>query len=130
MIPYPMGICSVNHSNKKAIICPHRFLENNTVFQDIAVSAFGSVNNVLLFSEVKLTDIGSFDFVLVKHKPLSSKIEDFCIIEFQSDSTTGTGKLVEAMKDFMNGQNITEKHYPFGLNTYNTIKLSLYSNAS
>jgi len=123
-IPYPMGVCSVNHSYNKPIICPHRFLENNLVFNEIAKNAFGSVNNVLLFSEVKLNNIGSFDFVLVKHKPISSIIADFCIVEFQSDSTTGTGKLVDALKDFMTGVDVLENKYAFGLNTYNTIKLS------
>lgn len=123
-IPYPMGVCSVNHSNTKPIICPHRFLENNTVFAEIAQNSFGTIDNVLLFSEVRFTNVGSFDFVLVKHKPISSKIEDFCIVEFQSDSTTGTGKLVDSLKDFMNGVNILEKKYAFGINTYNTIKLS------
>ena len=123
-IPYPMGVCSVNHSHNKPIICPHRFLENSLVFRDVAKNAFGSVNNVLLFSEVKLSNVGSFDFVLVKHKPISSKIENFCIVEFQSDSTTGTGKLVDVLKDFMNGENVSNNKYAFGLNTYNTIKLS------
>lgn len=124
IIPYPMGVCSVNHGNHKPIICPHRFLEDNLVFHDVAQNAFGSVNDVLLFSEVKLNNVGSFDFVLVKHKPISSKIDDFCIVEFQSDSTTGTGKLVDALKDFVSGDNVLEKSYAFGLNTYNTIKLS------
>lgn len=124
LLTYPMGVCSVIHSNQKAIICPHRFLENNKVFHDVAMNAFGSINNVLLYSEVKLNNVGSFDFVLIKHKPISSKIDDFCIVEFQSDSTTGTGKLVDALKDFINGKNVLENKYAFGLNTYNTIKLS------
>jgi hypothetical protein len=123
-IPYPMGVCSVNHSNTKPIICPHRFLENKLVFHDVAKNAFGSANNVLLFSEVKLNNVGSFDFVLVKHKPISSSIDDFCIVEFQSDSTTGTGKLVNALEDFMKNIDELEHKYAFGLNTYNTIKLS------
>lgn len=123
-INYPMGVCSVNHSRTKPIICPHRFLENNLVFKNACDSAFGTMNNVLLFSEVKLSNVGSFDFVLVKHKPISNKVEDFCIVEFQSDSTTGTGKLVQALKDFMSGVDVSQKRYQFGLNTYNTIKLS------
>jgi len=91
------------------------------------MQAFGDSNNVLLFSEIRIKNVGSFDFVLVKHKPLSSDIEDFCVVEFQSDSTTGTGELVEALKDFMKNNknpNAQEKHYAFGMNTYNTIKLS------
>jgi len=123
-IKYPMGVCSVNHSKTKPIICPHRFLENNIVFQDASKAVFGTTNNVLLFSEVNLSNVGSFDFVLVKHKPISSKIDDFCIVEFQSDSTTGTGELVRALKDFMKGIDVLENKYKFGMNTYNTIKLS------
>jgi hypothetical protein len=123
-INYPMGVCSVNHSKTKPIICPHRFLEKNIVFKNAAKEAFGTTNNVLLFSEVHLSNVGSFDFVLVKHKPISNKIDDFCIVEFQSDSTTGTGELVRALKDFMGGVDILENKYKFGMNTYNTIKLS------
>lgn len=123
-IKYPMGVCSVNHSGTKPIICPHRFLEDNLVFKNTCNAAFGSTNNVLLFSEVKLNNVGSFDFVLVKHKPISNKVDDFCIVEFQSDSTTGTGKLVQALKDFMKEKDVLQNRYPFGMNTYNTIKLS------
>ncbi len=124
LVPYPMGICSANHTIAKAIICPHRFLESKTVFTDICHTMFGDTNNVLLFSEVRLENVGSFDFVLVKHHPISNKMADFCIVELQSDSTTGTGGLVEAMQDFMANKDITEQRYKFGLNTYNTIKLS------
>jgi hypothetical protein len=123
-INYPMGVCSVNHSRTKPIICPHRFLENILVFKNACNAAFGDINNVLLFSEVKLSNVGSFDFVLVKHRPISNKVEDFCIVEFQSDSTTGTGKLVQALKDFMSGIDVLQNRYQFGMNTYNTIKLS------
>ncbi len=123
-IPYPMGVCSVNHSGSKPIICPHRFLEDNLVFKNACINAFGSTNNVLVFKEVKISNVGSFDFVLVKHKPISNIVEDFCIIEFQSDSTTGTGQLVEGLKDFMKGKDILNSRYRFGMNTYNTIKLS------
>lgn len=124
MINYPMGVCSVNYSEAKPIICPHRFLQNNKVFKDISKEVFGTTNNVLLFSEVYLSNVGSFDFVLVKHKPISDKIDDFCIVEFQSDSTTGTGELVKALNDFMKGLDVLENKYKFGMNTYNTIKLS------
>lgn len=123
-IKYPMGVCSVKYKNFKPIICPHRFLEDMLVFKKISQSAFGTLNNILLFSEVRLNNVGTFDFVLVKHKPICNKVDDFCVVEFQSDSTTETGKLVDALKDFMNNVDITDKSYSFGMNTYNTIKLS------
>lgn len=123
LIDYPMGVCSVNVGDAKPIICPHRFLENNVVFENICQAAFGTSNNVLVFSEVKLNNVGNFDFVLVKHRPISSEVEDFCVVEFQSDSTTGTGKLVSGLKDFMENGAMND-NYAFGMNTYNTIKLS------
>lgn len=122
-IDYPMGVCCVYFQNSEIIICPERFKENNKVFRNVANKFFGSANNTIVFSEVKLKKIGSFDFVLVKHEQLSAKVDDFVIIEFQSDSTTGTGKLVNNLKDVFERKEL-EKSYAFGMNTYNTIKLS------
>jgi hypothetical protein len=125
LLNYPMGVCSTWWPNNSPLaICPKRFLQDKTIFIDVANHVFGSINNVLLFPEVKLKNIGTFDFVLVKHKPISSEIDDFCVVEFQTCSTTGTGKLVKAIDDFMNGQDIKNNSYAFGMNTYNDIKLS------
>lgn len=123
-ISYPMGVCSVLHKENKIAICPIRFLQDNIAFIDVCNEIFGTTNDVLLFREVGLRDVGNFDFVLVKHKPLSSEVEDFCIVEFQTDSTTQTGKLVIALKDFIEGIDVSAKRYNYGMNTYNTIKLS------
>lgn len=126
LLAYPLGICSVWWPNNKPIaICPKRLLQDKTIFIKTANHVFGGINNVLLFSEVKLKGIGTFDFVLLKHKSISSEIDDFCVVEFQTDSTTGTGKLVKAMEDYVNHKDITKNSYAFGMNTYNTIKLSL-----
>lgn len=125
LLTYPMGICSTWWPNNSPIaICPKRLLQEKTIFTNVANHVFGTTDNVLLFSEVKLRRIGTFDFVLVKHKPISDEIDDFCVVEFQTDSTTGTGKLVKAIEDFMHGKDITKNSYAFGMNTYNTIKLS------
>lgn len=62
---------------------------------------------------------------MVKHEDLSPKVEDFVMIEIQSDSTTGTGKLVRNLEEYIKqGINTIDKKYAFGMNTYNTIKLS------
>lgn len=53
---------------------------------------------------------------MVKHKPLSSEIEDFVVIEFQTGQTTSTGSLVKALDDFMQGRNVSVENYGFGLN--------------
>lgn len=125
LLTYPMGICSTWWPNNNPVaICPKRLLQGKTIFIKAAKHVFGGTNNVLLFSEVRLKGIGTFDFVLVKHKPISDKIEDFCVVEFQTVSTTGTGQLVKAIQDYMKGEDITKKSYTFGMNTYNTIKLA------
>jgi hypothetical protein len=124
LIAYPMGVCSAYVNGHTVAICPRRFLEGQTVFRDVALDYFGSTNDLILFSEVKLKSVGSFDHVLVRHKPMSSEVEDFVIIEFQTDQTTGAGKLVQALKDFMNGKDVATAHYPFGMNTYDTLKRS------
>lgn len=122
LINYPMGVCSVHVQGSNVIICPARFEEKNIVFSDIAKTFFGSPNNTIVFSEVKITNIGSFDFVIVKHKTMSPKVDDFVVVEFQSDSTTGTGELVKNLKDFISKSQVKDR-YNFGMNTYNTIKL-------
>lgn len=71
-----------------------------------------------------MTGVGTFDFVIVKHKPLSSKVDDFIIIEIQGNQTTGTGALVEALEDFTRGEFRKDSVYPFGLNTYDVLKRS------
>jgi len=91
-------------------------LQDSTVFKDIADHYFHSRSDLLVFSEVGLRGVGTFDYVMVKHKPLSSEIEDFILIEFQTGQTTGTGKLVKALQDFMRGKDVGGENYEFGLN--------------
>ncbi|MDY6986863.1 MAG: NotI family restriction endonuclease [Thermodesulfobacteriota bacterium] len=116
LVRYPMGVCSVQYGNQVVALSPRRFLQDNTVFKDIADHHFKTRDNLLLFSEVGLAGTGNFDFVMVKHKPLSSHIEDFVIIEFQTGQTTSTGKLVQALKDYLRGKDVKGKSYAFGLN--------------
>lgn len=125
LINYPMGVCSVFNNDTPVIICPQRFDQEQIVLKNVAQQFMGGTKNTLSFPEVKLKNIGTFDYVLLRHKELSPKIEDFTIIEIQSDSTTGTGKLVNNLTDFLDGKAYTiKKRYAFGMNTYNTIKLS------
>jgi len=131
LIDYPFGVCTVAHGDGFYTICPHRFEEKGSVegipfiLENIALHYFGDFVNLVLFSEIKLPNIGSIDFVLVRHKPMRAEVDDFIPIEFQSDSTTGTGPLVQSLKDFMAGVKIAEKKYNFGINTYDTIKRSI-----
>jgi hypothetical protein len=86
---------------------------------------FGNIANITTFAGVRLPGFGSIDYVLARHKLMSSAIDDFVTVEFQSDSTTGTGALVQGMSEFMKGQDLTSRSYRFGMNTYDTIKRSV-----
>ncbi len=116
LIDYPMGVCSVQFGDDVVALCPDRFLESSTVFQEIADHHFLTRDNLLVFPEVGIRRVGTFDYVMVKHKPLSDAIEDFIVIEFQTAQTTGTGGLVQALRDFVDGEQVREKNYRFGLN--------------
>jgi len=131
LIDYPFGVCSVEHHDGIYAICPRRFEEQggiagvSRVLEDIAVHYFGDFNNVIPFAEVRLSNVGAIDYVLVRHKPLRAEVDDFVAVEFQSDSTTGTGKLVQGLRDFMAGVDVQKQTYRFGMNTYDTIKRSI-----
>lgn len=118
------GVCSVQHQTNTIAICPSRLRQNDLVFQNIANDYFKTQDNILIFSEVNSGDtrVGSFDYVMVKHKPLSSQIEDFVVVEFQTADTVSTGKLNLALKEFHAGNEVANKNYGFGINWANVWK--------
>ncbi len=116
LLRYPMGVCSVRYGNDVIALSPSRFREDDIVFRNIADHYFGACSNIVILKEVNLQGIGNFDFVMVKHKPLSLKVEDFVIVELQTAQTTSTGKLVKALKDYTKGEDIGDRTYAFGLN--------------
>ncbi len=123
LIDIPFGVCTAHYDGADLAICPRRFLENNIVFRDIALHYFKSLNDILIFSEIGLKGIGNFDFVMIKHKPMSSEIEDFVVIEFQTGQTTSTGKLVDAFRDYIQKDRFEGNlSYGFGINTYDIWK--------
>ncbi len=131
LIDYPFGVCSVEHHGNINAVCPRRFEERGSIesvpriIEDVAVHYFGDFNNIIPFAEVRLPNIGTIDYVLVRHKPMKAEVEDFVTIEFQTDSTTGTGQLVQGLRDFVDGRDVKKQMYAFGMNTYDTIKRSM-----
>lgn len=89
------------------------------------MSHFGSIDNIVILHEVGLKDFGSFDYVMVKHRPMSTKIEDFVVLEVQGYQTTQTGKLVDALKDFVSDPTTLKEFYSFNLNSYDIVKRTL-----
>lgn len=131
LLEIPFGACSVESGGQVRAICPHRFLEKESqgelekVFRKIALHYFGDVSNTIVFPEVGLKNVGNIDYVLVRHRPMKPEVEDFVAIEFQSDSTTSTGKLVQGVRDFVNGADVQKANYQFGMNTYDSIKRTI-----
>lgn len=121
LLSYPLGICSAWHLGTPRIICPNRFyVENSTVLKE-ASKLFLESREINLVREVGVTGYGHVDWIAYTYD--RSRITDFCGIEICSDSTTATGKLVKALEDFVGTGKVKER-YNYGLNTYNTIKLS------
>ena len=124
LIDYPFGVCSAEHNGEIHTICPRRFEEQGTiegvsrVLEDVALHYFGDFNNTIAFPEVRLPNVGNIDYVLVRHKPMKPEVEDFVPVEFQSDSTTSTGALIQGILDFFQGRDLQEQTYKFGMNTY------------
>ena len=131
LIDYPFGVCSVEHGGGIRAICPRRFEQPGAVagvprvLADIAMHYFGSVDNTVIFPEVKLPNVGNIDFVIVRHKPMQAQVDDFVPVEFQSDSTTSTGKLVQGIQDFFAEHDVRSQSYQFGMNTYDSIKRAM-----
>lgn len=131
LLEYPFGVCSVQYHGEVCAICPRRFEERGSlrntpiVLEQVARHYFGDVNNIVAFSEVGLPHIGTIDYVLVLHPPMQPEVIDFVTVEFQTDSTTGTGAIVQGLRDFVDGQDVQAQVYRFGMNTYDTIKRSV-----
>ena len=131
LLDFPFGVCSVEHGGGIRAVCPHRFDECGTlegvpmVLENIATHYFGDINNTVIFSELSLPNVGRIDYVIVRHKPMTREVDDFTTVEIQSDSTTSTGKLVEGMHDFQQGNDLSLKSYGFNMNTYDSIKRAI-----
>ena len=95
------------------------------VLEDIAAHYFGDFDNIMPFPKAQLPNVRSIDFVLVKRKPMKPEVEDLVSVEFQSDSITSTGALVQGITDFLQGHNLRGRSYKFGMNTYDSIKRAI-----
>ncbi len=124
--PLRYGNCSAHVGNNKRIICPRRFYANNyQILRDIKSFIWGENNSIDCFDELaiktKMVDgdsfhYGNLDWILVNH----NNTRDFCGIEIQTDSTTGTGKFKEGIVDLL--ENKLKTTYSFGLNTLASFK--------
>jgi hypothetical protein len=119
LLDYPMGVCSVQYGDEVIALSPRRFLQDKIIFYDIAAHYFHTRSDLMIFPEISIpgaVGFGRFDYVMVRHEELSSDILDFAVIEFQTGQTTYTGRLVQALEDYVQGQDVDGATYGFGLN--------------
>jgi hypothetical protein len=87
--PETGGISTDSYSN--VIICPHRFLKDDVVFNDAKRFLVSPEieEEILVVPELAIPG-GSVDFFLISRNTRSHKITDFVGIEFQALDTTGS----------------------------------------
>lgn len=122
LLDIPFGVCTAHVNGEEVALCPRRFLDGHVVFSDCAEHQFKTRTDIIVFSETRLGQVGSFDFVMVQHQKMSAEIEDFGIVEFQTGQTTQTGQLVRGLRDSIAGETVAGKSYDFGLNLYDIWK--------
>ena len=109
-------------------MCPHRFEELGTIedipqiLENIALHYFGDLDNVVPFSEVKLSNVGTINYILTRYKPMKAEVGDFVMVEFQPDLVSEIKQAVQARRDFAAGFDIREQNYSFNISTYDTVK--------
>lgn len=124
--PLKYGNCSAQVGTQKRIICPRRFYENNfNILKDIKEFIWSNNSIVDCYDELRINktspegdsfNYGNLDWILVNRDNYS----DFCGIEIQTDSTTGTGAFATAINDLLSGAILPS--YGFGLNTLSSFK--------
>ncbi len=126
-----IGACTVGYRGNAVMICPHRFIANNTIFRDAVPLLTEKTPDARLVCvpEIRLPG-GSIDYFVVA---LSSaqRVLDFVGLEIQTLDTTGSGGIWEARQDLLRG--IVGERYPYGLNwkmTAKTILVQLHHKAS
>ena len=135
MLHHQSGACSVLHMHRglenstPVIICPYRFFERDNsgklvIFDYIKQKFFGG-KDLILVPEIGLCVYGRADGILcqISHKGDSEfTVHDYAHLELQSDATTATRELVQCVKDFFDGKDITKNNYTYGLNSKASIK--------
>ncbi|MDP3643812.1 MAG: NotI family restriction endonuclease [Bacteroidota bacterium] len=104
-IEFPLGVCSLNHKDKRVIICPIRFREDWTIISDAANFIFDDKSAWTHVGEVRLNDkfgksAGNVDYVLVSYDD-KGRVLDFGSLEVQAVYISGnlTGPFTAYLED-------------------------------
>lgn len=117
--PNPLiGNCIVRKTShsliKDWIVCPSRFVQNKTIFEDLRKFIPGE-GNFEIVKEVGVNE-GTLDYVLARTEQDDDGINlaDFVAIEIQACGTGGSGPIWDARNDYL--ANSLRKDYSFSLN--------------
>lgn len=58
------------------------------VLEEIALHYFGNLNNIISIQSVNLFGLGEIDWVLIRHKLMKAEVDDFVMVEIQTDLTS------------------------------------------
>ena len=112
-----IGNCSLSKynytkkENENWIVCPHRFLQYSTIFEDSRIF-FNNQQNLKIVKEIKIGEHGSSDFMVFNNK--NNEIDEILSIEIQSIGTSNTGDIWDARNDFLQAK--LRDNYNFGIN--------------
>lgn len=117
----PFGGCSVWHRGRGVtepspyIICPVRFVQNQSIFLD-ASRLFDPRENseILVIPEMSLP-IGRIDYIIAQCDRATRRVADFIVLEVMACSTTTTGDVLRSFHDILQGRT-TEKKLRYGIN--------------
>lgn len=58
------------------------------VLEEIALHYFGNLNNIISIQSVNLFGLGEIEWVLIRHKLMKAEVDDFVMVEIQTDLTS------------------------------------------
>lgn len=118
----PFGACSVWHKGaadtevQPYVICPTRFTQQQHVFSDVRKLFSGRPNVAIrMVKELRLSEIGRIDQVLVEVDRANTTLVDFNILEIMACSTTSTGFVIKSFNKALRGEPVTEP-LAYGIN--------------
>lgn len=117
----PFGGCSVWHRGTGVtepypyIICPVRFVQNQSIFLDASRLFDPRENSELLLIPEMSLPIGRIDYIIAQCDRATRRVEDFIVLEVMACSTTTTGDVLRSFHDIIQGRT-TEKKLKYGIN--------------
>jgi len=62
--------------------------EVSRVLEEIALHYFGNLTNIISLQSVNLFGLGKIDWVLIRHKLMKAEVDDFVMVEIQTNLTS------------------------------------------